>query len=404
MRPWLLASVALCAALGLVSPASAQESTRRELRESALRLDQIREERERLQLEMQQLRSRVRDVSSELTNIERQVAYSNEVLQELNFQAATVEESVANVAAELTRSRAELRSRTQRLNRRLRAIYKQGALHSLRVLLSAQSVGELLNRYKYLQLVALHDRALIQDVTRLERELVGQELELREQMAILDGLREEKLGEVEQLQRLETQHEQTLRNYQSRQRQAEGRLEQLERDAARLTTLIADLERRRVEEERRAAIAGQPVGGGAIGTRDLGALNWPVDGSLIYRFGPQRRPNGVVLRWNGIGIGAPAGTPVRAVEEGTVALAGPFEGYGPSVMISHGGGYYTLYLYLQSLAVAEGDRIAGGQVLGTVGGERTPEGPHIEFQVRAPVNGAPIAVDPLSWLRARSGR
>jgi septal ring factor EnvC (AmiA/AmiB activator) len=97
---------------------------------------------------------------------------------------------------------------------------------------------------------------------------------------------------------------------------------------------------------------------------------------------------------------------VRAVEAGTVVMAGPFEGYGPTVMLSHGGGYYTLYLYLRDIHVREGQAIANGQVIGTVGGDRTPEGPHIEFQVRAPSRsgGLPEPVDPLVWLRARSGR
>jgi septal ring factor EnvC (AmiA/AmiB activator) len=109
-----------------------------------------------------------------------------------------------------------------------------------------------------------------------------------------------------------------------------------------------------------------------------------------------------VLRWNGVGIGAPTGTPVRAVKAGTVVLAGPFEGYGPTVVLSHGEGFYTLYLYLEDVGVLEGRRVAAGDVLGTVGGADTPEGPHVEFQVRAPQGGgSPQAQDPLAWLIAQ---
>jgi septal ring factor EnvC (AmiA/AmiB activator) len=67
--------------------------------------------------------------------------------------------------------------------------------------------------------------------------------------------------------------------------------------------------------------------------------------------------------------------------------------------VSHGGGYYSLYLYLREVAVREGEAIARGQVVGSVGGARTPEGAHIEFQIRSPGGEA---VDPLTWLRARS--
>ena len=55
------------------------------------------------------------------------------------------------------------------------------------------------------------------------------------------------------------------------------------------------------------------------------------------------------------------------------------------MIVSHGGGYRTLYLWLKSVRVKEGQKIAAGDIVGTVGGEQTPEGPHIEFQVRVPI-------------------
>ena len=105
-----------------------------------------------------------------------------------------------------------------------------------------------------------------------------------------------------------------------------------------------------------------------------------------------------------IGIAAPAGSLVKAVEAGTVELAGPLEGYGQSVVVGHGAGYYTLYLRLRSINVTAGQTVRPGQIVGTVGGENTPEGAHLEFQVRTPgPGGSPRPVDPLNWLRARAG-
>ena len=134
---------------------------------------------------------------------------------------------------------------------------------------------------------------------------------------------------------------------------------------------------------------------------EAGVLNWPVDGELIYPFGRQVRPNGTVLVWQGIGIRAATGTPVKAVEAGTVDFAGPFGGYGLIVILRHGGGFYTQYFYLEELRVTQGLDVVAGQVVGTVGGADTPEGPHIEFQVRTTASGSPLAEDPLRWLRAQ---
>ena len=93
---------------------------------------------------------------------------------------------------------------------------------------------------------------------------------------------------------------------------------------------------------------------------DAGSLEWPLDGDLIYRFGQEQRPNGLVLNWNGVGIAGLPGSPVRAARNGLIVLAGPFEGYGPSVVLSHGDGFYSLYLYLEEIRVAEGRSIDMG--------------------------------------------
>jgi murein hydrolase activator len=246
---------------------------------------------------------------------------------------------------------------------------------------------------------------VIDDVTQLERDLRAQESELAVTLAQLDNLRDEKSREVAQLQRLETQNRRALNEYKEQETSTAKQITEAEKAEAALNDVIARIERERLEAERRRASAGAAAAEGAITTRDLGALNWPVEGRLIYRFGPVRKPSGVTLINKGIGIAAPAGTPVKAVEAGEVVLARPFEGYGPTVMVSHGGGYYTLYMFLQAIRVQEGQAVTQGQTVGAVGGEQTDEGAHLYFQVHAPIRGnAPEAVDPLSWLRSRANR
>jgi septal ring factor EnvC (AmiA/AmiB activator) len=383
--------------------ASAQDA--RDLRASQLRLDSIRQERARLQREMDQLQSRVRDASREVTNLGRQRAASTGALQELELQATLLSDRVTETTERLDDTNDALNGRKDALHARLRSIYKRGPLHSVRVLLSAENFGDLLNRYKYLHLITLHDRTVIEDVSRLERELREQEAELAQTLTQLENLRTEKSREVARLQNLESQSRRALDQYRRQETSTARQLSEAEKAEAALNDVIARLERERLEAERRRASAGGSTAEGAITTRDLGALNWPVEGRVIYRFGPVRKPSGVTLINKGIGIAAPAGTPVKAVEAGEVVLAQPFEGYGPTVMVSHGGGYYTLYMYLGAIRVQEGQQITQGQVVGTVGGEQTQEGAHLYFQVHAPIRGrAPEAVDPLSWLRSMANR
>jgi septal ring factor EnvC (AmiA/AmiB activator) len=377
----------------IAAPVFAQET---ELRESQMRLQKIRQEREQLQRELEALRSQVRDAAREAANLARQRAASDEALRELDYQAEVIHNEVEQTNRELAATQLRLRQRTAALHERLRSIYKRGKLHSVRVLLSAESFGDVLRRYKYLQMIALHDKAIVNEVARLESHLESQEQQLRLNQSRLESLRLEKSHELRQLDILAGRQTRELRQYREQERETTSRIAQLAKDEARVSNLITELEKRRLASANANANA-------TLSTRDLGNLNWPVEGDLVFRFGPEQRPNGVILRYNGIGIAAAAGTNVRAVETGTVEVAGALEGYGQSVVIGHGAGYYTLYLRLQSLAVRVGQLITAGQLIGTVGGEGTPEGPHLEFQVRTPgPTGAPVPVDPLDWLRSRS--
>lgn len=383
----------------LVPALAAQDpDLNREIRESQRRLEQIREERARLQREVGDVRNRVRDAAQELANLERRLSATRSVLAEVQFQSDATADQIQETTRDLILSQDRRAESQAVLDRRLRDIYKMGPLQTVQVLLGARSFTDLLNRYRYLQRIASFDRALVARVQDLEADFVQQNAELQERMALLGSLRQDRLTEVVQLRSVETERQAALRQFRSREASAVTRIEELAEDEGRLAVVIDDLEERRRELEALRARAG----GATISSGDAGSLDWPVEGDVIYRFGLDQRPNGTVLRWNGIGIAAPAGTPVEAVRPGRVVFAGPFEGYGPTVMVYHGDGFYTLYLYLEEIGVVEGRDVVAGQVVGTVGGSDTPEGPHIEFQIRALLEGSsPEAQDPLLWLRPR---
>src|SRR5260221_60217 len=158
-------------------------------------------------------------------------------------------------------------------------------------------------------------------------------------------------------------------------------------------------ERRIVDISKRGPLYSYQV---LLAAESLGALDWPVDGHLVYQFGTAAGPNNTRIPWHGIGIAAPVGTPVLAVASGTVTLAGSLGTYLTSVWIDHGGGYYTIYAYLQDATVAKGQRVLRGQIIGHVGGAPSDQGPHLHFELRGPTGGdLPIALDPLNWLKPR---
>jgi septal ring factor EnvC (AmiA/AmiB activator) len=401
-HPWLGLGSAILAFAMVQGPLHGQTDLRREILQSQRRLEEIRAERARLETEMGGVQTRVRDAAEELANVERRLSASRSVLAEIQFQSDGTTQQIQETTLDLVRSREHLAEGEAVLNRRLRDIYKMGPLRTFQVLLGASSFTDLLNRYRYLQRIASFDRSLVDRVALLESELLERNGDLQQRMAELGSLRQNRLTEVAQLRSVEAERQVALEDFRLRESRAVTRLEQLDGDETRMTSLIDALDERRRELEASAGRATAVVP--SLSSGDAGSLDWPLDGEVIYRFGREQRANGTVLRWNGIGISGSTGSPVRAVRAGRVVLAGPFEGYGPTVVLDHGEGFYTLYLYLEEIGVVQGRDVELGQVVGTVGGADTPEGPHLEFQIRAPLDsGSPRAQNPLQWLRNRGG-
>lgn len=369
------------------------------IRESQERLEQIRKERERLRREMDRLETQVHAIESEIQNLEQRIGQSASLVAELDAQIQAVEEQISITNQDLLRTRDRLGVARVELRERLVEIYKRGPMGAVQVLLESDSFGQLIHRFKYLHLVALHDRVLVDRVTELERRLEEHRRRLDAEHRRLERLKGERSTELSALESLENQRRRRLSSYSDRRSRTASRLTQLAQEEEKLRTLLEELERARREAERRSGRRTEST----LRTSDLGSLDWPVEGRVVYGFGPERTESGTVTR-DGIGIGADPGTPVRAIESGEVVFAGPRGLYGPSVIVSHGGGYYSLYLYLRDLNVTTGRSVQAGQILGTVGGTSSPEGAHVEFQIREPGSGGlPRAVDPVQWLRQRSG-
>jgi murein DD-endopeptidase MepM/ murein hydrolase activator NlpD len=250
----------------------------------------------------------------------------------------------------------------------------------------------LLSRYKYFHLVTQQDRILTNDMHKLQDRVARQRQLLVDARETLARRRLERTNELGRYVTLEQERETNLRETRRSAREAEQRLSRLDRDERTLNDRIEALERARREAESRGTVSTS----GAITTADLGALEWPVEGAIIYPFGTTTGPNNTRIPRHGIGIKAPVGTAVHAVAPGTVSLSGNLGLYLTSVLIDHGGGYYTVYAYLNDATVKQGDRVFRGQVIGHVGGESSDEGPHLHFEIRG--QGG-IALDPGNWLR-----
>ncbi|HEY9515538.1 MAG TPA: peptidoglycan DD-metalloendopeptidase family protein [Gemmatimonadaceae bacterium] len=379
----------------LFSPVSApaqqrtSESSESRLRAERQQLDKLRKERTELERRRASLQNTVHDLSEEVDNLNREAEMTARVVRALDSQLETISTEVASTTADLIHAQDELTFKRVALRQRLVDIYKRGPLYSAEVLLSAKSFGDLVARYKYLHLLALRDRALVGRVEDLRNQINRQRGNLvRFQQDIQLNL-QEKADEEQRLRNLQSQQGRSLARAKRSERQTAQRIRQIGNDEKRLTSVIASLEEARKRAERATPPAARARSAFA-GAR----LAWPVTGSLIYSFGRVVNPNNTTVRWNGIGIKATTGTPVRSVASGKVLVAEPFGTYGLTVIVQHIGGDYSVYGSLSRLATEKGSVVSKGEVIGYVGSSDPDLGPHLHFELRP----AGHAVDPLDYL------
>jgi septal ring factor EnvC (AmiA/AmiB activator) len=318
------------------------------------------------------------------------------VVRSLDTQLGTLYLEVDNVNGSLVRTQDELMIKRAILTHRVQEIYKRGPLYALEALLSAESFGSLVARYKYLHLVAQRDRALLGRVEQLSAQIGAQRSLLVRLQTDVENNRREKADEEARLRRLEIQQGRTLAQLQAQQRTAQQRLQQIARDEQRLTSVITALEESRRRAEAAAARTGAAPSASTLTTADLGRLDWPVEGNVVYRYGRVVNPNNTSITWNGMGIGAPPGTAVKVIAEGEVVFAEQAGTYGLTMIVQHGGGAYTMYASLQEIHARRGTKVTKGQTIGTVGQADPDLPPRLHFEIRP--NGG-RAVDPLDWLR-----
>jgi murein DD-endopeptidase MepM/ murein hydrolase activator NlpD len=116
-----------------------------------------------------------------------------------------------------------------------------------------------------------------------------------------------------------------------------------------------------------------------------GGADWiaPVEGRLSSSFGMRSDPlTQSSSLHRGIDIAAPAGTPIRAAQSGTVIFSGYLRGYGNTIVLEHANGYRTLYGHASKNHVSVGATVSANQIIGEVGSTGRSTGTHLHFELQ----------------------
>jgi murein DD-endopeptidase MepM/ murein hydrolase activator NlpD len=278
----------------------------------------------------------------------------------------------------------------QVLDRRLVDIYESDPATSLDVFLGARTVQDAIDQVQYLNDIGEEDRRIAQEVAaakaaikvqraktkKLRKTVQGETAVISARTAQTREVRDELVGAQNDLTATRQQKLQDISHLNAQQQAEAGEIDALQSASEAIAA--------RIREAQASRQAGSPDA-----TPSSSGLIWPVSGPVTSPFG---------WRWGrmhqGIDIGVGYGTPIQAAASGTIIYCGWESGYGNLTVIDHGGNLATAYGHQSSIAVACGQHVNQGDVIGYVGCTGHCFGPHLHFEVR--INGAPV--DPLGYL------
>ncbi|WP_321391774.1 peptidoglycan DD-metalloendopeptidase family protein [uncultured Desulfuromusa sp.] len=352
-----------------------------------------RSQLEKVEARIDRVEKALKEKKQSELSISRELVLINETLEQVKKRIQLLKTNVNKLDNEILlqsklvkKNEVGIKRVSLQLEKRLVALYKEGDTGALKILFSAESPTEMVQQYQYFTKVLQYDKELLaeyRETTRVHKQ----------SLAELEALRLQKkdLLESEQRQQLVAAKGQKLQSRLLKKARVDKRklsseLTQLKEDAVRLKALVSKLQ----DKEKATATSG--AGNFAVGR---GKLSWPVNGRVVIGFGQQKDDKlGTYYESNGIEIATDVGSPIRAVASGKIVFADYFKGYGNLFILSHPGGYHTLYAQADRMQKKLGAEVSAGDLLGYSGlGGRDS----IYFEIRS--KGSPV--NPLSWLQSR---
>jgi septal ring factor EnvC (AmiA/AmiB activator) len=345
------------------------------------RLVDVQEQIDRLQDSLEKARGRQGKLEGQLRRLERRIGRTAREIAGLEAEMNGLQQRLAELRADRSDQLEALEQQREALSRQVRAAYIGGRQEQLKLWLNQDdpaTLGRLLVYYDYFNRARLERmaavEALLVDLRQTEREIAAQTKQLGDK-------RDAKEAQHTALTSSRAERQQVARHLSAEIKRSGKRLESLREDEQRLQELLRSLSQ---------ALADLPADYPPF-AKLKGRLTWPAAGRIAARFGERRGSTG--LKWRGVLLSGPEGTPVQAVSRGRVAFADWMRGFGLLVIIDHGDGYMSLYGHNQSLFKSTGDWVEAGETIASVGNSGGGERAGLYFEIRR--KGKPV--DPSAW-------
>jgi septal ring factor EnvC (AmiA/AmiB activator) len=377
-------------------------------------LEKIKSELQQLQAELESKSKKEKLTYESYNNLNRQSHLISKIISNLQKEENDKELQIEKIKREISSIESEIDAIKKNYAKYVISIYKYGKSSELEALIDARSFNQAMLRVKYLREFSNRRKFDIERLTENKTKLAEANLILSKELEEKRILKESKEKEITELKKRLNEEKKlltVLRKDKSNiskklndKRKAEAQIRnmisKLIEEAERKKEVVAKKENETTNEKN--FVVDETDYDADLSTKSFasftdmkGNMIWPVNrGKIVTQFGEQRnrKLNTVTVSY-GIDILARGDLSIKVVADGVVSAVEWLPGYGTVIIVSHKGGFKTVYGHLAEVYVNEGDKLKTGSLIGKVG--ESLEGNILHFQIW---NGRQ-SVNPENWLK-----
>ena len=362
-------------------------------------IDKVKKEIEDTRRKIKSQKQKERTTSRRLSNIDKEISLTNKLYSELKNELNKSEIEIDKLSNGIKANEEQLSKLRYRYSQRIIQMYKKGTLSDIEKMLSSSSWRQAMYRAKYMGIISDIDQRTQNKIKSLLIDIGKQRILLESNYRNKMRLKKDQEQSKVSLRASRKKRQKELDKIRKNQSELTKYLEEKQAGMQELEALLKKIRQQKSSFDRADRIKKQQA---ALKTQVFGKLKgqlpWPASGRVVKKFGRSWNPERKTTTENpGIDIKGKPGSPVRSIIGGIVTTITYIRGYGTTLIIDHGGGFYTVYSHITSVEANEGLEVQAGDVIAYMGDAGSIEGSKLHFEIWG--NGQKL--NPEKWLMKR---
>ena len=375
---------------------SSQRDYNEELRYQNDAINKMKKEIEELSSKLRKANINETTTSKRITNLDEEIALVNKLIQSLKKEETSNRNKVNVLKDRIKTKEDELELLRTRYEQRIINTYQKGRVSDLEKVLSSTSWRQAVYRTQYLKIISSIEQKMTKDIENILLAINKDKLKLESLLRQSISLKRDKQKQMTSLRKMRIKREKELNRIRQDKSALANYMQEKSAGVKQLESIIKKVLEDKARSEREERIRQQQQ---ALKTKEFnllrGQLPWPTEGRVISKFGKQWNSRLKTTTDNpGIDIKGQPGSPIRSTMSGVVTTITYIRGYGTTVIIDHGGGFYTVYSHVTNIQTQVDSEVRSGDVIAYMGDSGSVNGSKLHFEVW----GKGQKLDPEKWL------